>query len=224
MLHHRLAPLLVIILLGTVACKKEQTDTLKCKETITLTHAPMSVAFPLDYLPARPGSWWTYSDGSTITTSATYIRSMIYDNGWDGNSGLTYCCPRTVLWLPTYNGAPLYGYTRMLGGSAGSYGGTCCQQLLSEKLGDVYRWGGNHYGRTTLKTMAVDTTLTLASGTAYADCIMVKRVEGIASNYFDQANTYYLTFYAPGVGMVKEEFVSTSGAWVRELVDHWIAP
>lgn len=104
-----------------------------------------------------------------------------------------------------------------------TWSGSCCERLLSENLGDVYYWGGDHYGRTRLRTMAVDTTITLSSGIAYTGVVMVKRVNGIAANYFNTTHTYTLTFYAPDVGLVKEVRVAWPDTITRELTDHWIA-
>ena len=123
--------------------------------------------------------------------------------------------------MPTYDGYKLFGYVRMRPEAHGG-DGVCNEQLLSEGSGDVYRWGGSHYGRTTLRTMTTDTTITLSSGVSYAGCIMVKRVDGIQSNYFNTTTQYNLTFYAPNVGLVKEVQVYWPDTTIRELIDHQI--
>lgn len=206
-----------------MACTKDGSNEDACNEPTDVPQALNSIVAPSRFLPAYPGSWWSYSDGSTISTSANYVTSGVLSGNWDANHGVDRCCMVAVLKLPVYDGLPLYGYVRMRADAPSTSYGSCCERLLSENLGEVYYWGGDHYGRTRLKTMAVDTTITLSSGVSYSGVIMVKYVEGIEANYFNTAHHYALTFYAPDVGLVKEVRVSVPDTTVRELTGHWIA-
>ncbi len=208
---------------SVLACSKDGSDEEACNEPTDVPETMNSIVEPSRFLPAYPGSWWHYSDGSVISTADTYTRSAVLSNNWDPNHGVDRCCIPAALKLPIYDGLPLYGYVRMRADAPSTLSGSCCERLLSENLGEVYRWGGDHYGRTQLKTMAIDTTITLSSGIAYTSVIMVKRVNGIAANYFNTTHTYTLTFYAPDVGLVKEVRVAWPDTTTRELTDHWIA-
>ncbi len=212
----------MLFLLLLAACSKDDVEGEGCNEPTALKHLPRSTVAPSKYLPAYPGSWWTYSDGSQISTGPAYEMRAVLSTNWDPNHGIDRCCPIAILRLPIYDGLPLYGYTLMRQDAPDTHG-SCCERLLSETLGDVYYWGGTHYGRTKLRTMAIDTTITLTSGTSYMHCIMVKGVGGIYANYFNNTGTYKLTFYAPDIGLVKEVYIAGQDTTVRELTDHWIA-
>ena len=194
-----------------------------CNELIQVSGAELSYAAPLRYLPAHPGSWWRYSDSSMITTSSNYSPAGAPSTAWDANHGVEYCCTERMLYMPMYDGHSLYGYVRMRPDASGANGSACHEQLLSEHVGDRYKWGGSHYGRTEGRTMVTDTTIVLANGDIYQPCIMVKMVGGIASNYFDITPTYVLYFYARDVGLVKEVHVNSGNATTIELADHFIA-
>ncbi|HEY0977630.1 MAG TPA: hypothetical protein VGE21_09180 [Flavobacteriales bacterium] len=212
-----------LLLLLFPSCSKDTGEDVSCNEVTPALFPAMATVEPAPYLPAFPGSWWAYSDGSMITTGPGYVASPVLSTNWDPNHGVDRCCASGVARLPIYGGLPLYGYLRMRPDAPSTVDGSCCERLLSTTEGDVYHWGGIHYGRTELRTMRTDTTLVLASGATYTACIMVKCVQGIAANYFDIATTYDLTFYAPGVGLVKEVKHVGADTMVRELTDHWIA-
>ena len=212
-----LGPLLLVGLL--LGCYKDR-DEPGCNEPSPyLGHQPMV----LPYLPATPGSWWHYSDGHVINTNSSFSLQPVLSTSWDPNRGVAYCCTEGTAYMCLYDGHPLYGYVSMHAEARGTSGETCNERLLSEDRGDSYSWGGSHYGRTLGRTIATDTAVTLSDGTTYSPCLIVKRVPGIASNYFDIAGDYTLEWYARDVGLVKSvRYAHHDLASERELTAYHI--
>lgn len=202
-------------------CRKS-SESIDCNERVVVPDANFSVPGPLSYLPAFPGSWWRYSDNSTKRVEDTRQVYPILSTSWDNNHGVVACCVEKNLVLPIYDGYGLYGYTRMRPDAGGS-NAACSEVLLSETVGEIFRWGGNHYGRTTMKTLAVGLSITLSDSSVYTPCVLMKRVEGIGSNYFDDWPSYTLEWYARGVGLVRIcEHRSPNDSTIIELVDYRI--
>lgn len=84
--------------------------------------------------------------------------------------------------------------------------------------------GGSHYGRTKSRTILVGASVTLGSGATYSPCVVVKRVEGLNANYFDQSSWFTLEWYARDVGLVRRiKRLSTTDSVVVDLIAHYIA-
>jgi hypothetical protein len=208
-----------LLLLFFVACGQEK-DEPNCRE-FTLHDGVGPLVLP--YLPALPGSWWAYSDGHTVNTSSTLSLQPIYATYWDIQSGSVHCCYDGAAYMPLYDGVPLYGYTLMQGDPHA--GSVCNEQQLAEKRGSKFYWGGSHYGRTCSKTIATDTAITLADGTTYAPCLVMKRAFGIAGPYIDVAQDCTLDYYARGVGLVRhEQYIHHELAVQWDLTAYHIGP
>lgn len=182
-----------------VGCKKE-IDT-SCNKPSGFNVRYHEWMEPLPYLPAFPGSWWHYTDGSTITTGEEYVLSPILGTQWDPNHGSKYCCIETMAYMPIYDGRPLCQYSRMNIDASNSNNEICCEKLLSEQIGEIFHWGGSHYGRITSKIHAVDTTITLSNGTTHSPCIVV--IRDLTFPYSDPSVSEYYEVYARNVGLIK---------------------
>lgn len=212
-----------LVVLLKASCSKEGAEGQPCNQRTPVVEPFQSVIQPDSYLPAFPGSWWSYSDGRTITTSTDYELHAVLSSKWDTNHGLVGCCAERTLRLPVYDGYPLYRYTRMRYDATSVSDAVCAEVLLSESLGAEYFWGGSHYGRTKARTIAIDAQLIMASGATYSPCIVVKRVEGIAANYFDQTPRYTIEWFAKDIGLVRRvAHRPTNDSTVVDLVDYHI--
>lgn len=210
---------------GMMGCLgKGDDERPACNEEVQVLEPMFAVVEPSAYLPAFPGSWWVYSDESRVETESGYFLSTVLATSWDTNHGVVRCCEGKRLRLPVYAGYSLYGYTRIRPDASGTNGAVCSERLLSENLGDEYRWGGSHYGRTKSRTILVGASVTLGSGATYSPCVVVKRVEGLHANSFDQASRFTLEWYARDVGLVRRiNRISTTDSVVVDLIAHYIA-
>lgn len=216
----RLAFFALMAVAGAGCRKVNESPT--CNERIAVVDDGFSAPEPLPYLPALPGSWWRYSDGSIKRAEATPQLYPVMSTSWDVNRGVVGCCVEKNLVLPIYDGYGLYRYTRMRPDASGA-NAACSEVLLSENINEVFFWGGDHYGRTKVKTIAVGQSVTLSDGSVYAPCVLMKRVEGIGSNYFDAWPSYTLEWYARGVGLVRtSKYRSPGDSTIVELVDYRI--
>jgi hypothetical protein len=213
--------LLIPLLAAAIACKKKE-EAPTCNEPSGINADHMSVVEPLPYLPAYPGSWWQYSDGSVITTGENYALGPILATQWDPNHGVKYCCIETIAYLPVYDGRPLHHYSRMKMDASNTRAEICCEQILSEDLGAIFRWGGSHYGRKLSKVVAVDTTVVLASGVSYSPCIVVAR--SLQFPYSLSALDKYYEVYARDVGLIKTWKRLGPDTLISELSSYYIAP
>lgn len=201
-------------------CRKK--DVLPgCNEPSGIEVGHMELVEPLPFLPAYPGSWWQYSDGSTITTGDEYALAPILGSQWDPNHGLKYCCIEEVAYLPVYDGRPLYHYSRMKVNASQSLGEICCEKILSEQLGETFMWGGSHYGRSTSKVMSVDTTVVLTNGNSYSTCIVVARDLGFPGT--NPSMSRYYEVYARNVGLIKTWLWIGQDTIIKELDSYHIA-
>lgn len=129
------------LLLCVTSCKKEvHTPPTEVPPTSPQTNtqaAPIQTVYPSSrYLPAYPGSFWTYkgSDGSvfTITTSALYVHDSV--------NTASFTTPKYVhAMVPIYNGRPLWGvefYYYMHSGNNGLSSETVVKDSAI-KIGDI---------------------------------------------------------------------------------------
>ena len=213
--------LLILSLTATVACKKKE-EAPTCNEPSGIHASHLALVEPLPYLPAYPGSWWQYSDGSTITAGENYALAPILATQWDPNHGLKYCCLETVAYLPIYNGRPLHQYSRMVLDASQGRGEVCCEKILSEQYGEMFYWGGSHYGRKLSKVIAVDTIVALTSGVSYSPCIVIAR--SLRFPYSTSALDQYYEVYARNVGLIKTWERNGPDTVIKELESYSIAP
>ena len=170
---------------------------------------------PKPYLPAYPGSYWQYSDGSIIETGNNYERAEIFKHIFNGNQ--TECESIETANFPIYDNAYLKEYT-MYKNLAG--GGCFNKILLSENLGDEFLTSTSS-ANSVLRVVAVDTTIVLPNGKTYNQVIQTHYLEGPYPREYHE-------FFAKDIGFIGR-YVIQDGPdtthfpeWDRYLVSHLI--
>ncbi len=195
----------LMAILGGISCRKEESKT-HC------TDWPAGTVFePLPYLPAYPGSTWTYVDTNGVvtvqSTSETYMPHQ-FDQSM---------CRTELAWVPVWNGRYLYGYETPRTSEYYTHPVYLSRLLADAPVG--YRWvtsywQGNYWAR---EVTARDTSI-VVQGTTYTDVLVIAQLSGDGSSY----DAYEWSYYARDVGLVRVDKLHYGVVTVLELVDHHI--
>lgn len=193
-----------------ISCRKEETKA-HCTEWGAGT-----VFEPLPYLPAYPGSTWTYVDTNGVTsvqrTSENYMPHQFERS----------TCTTQIAWVPVWNGRYLYGYRTPITSEYYTHPTSLSSLLVDAPAGYLWvvqYWQGNYWAR---EVTARDTNI-VVQGTTYSDVLVIAELYGDGTNY--HASSW--SFYARDIGLVrvdKRRYTDTGSDTVAvlELVDHYI--
>lgn len=188
-------------------------------DSVTVT-MQLDTIFPSSYIPAYPGSYWKYSDGTSISTDSVYRKAAILTT----SGPFARSCHKTgIAFLPSYNGSLLSGYTSM----NESYT-PCTTLLISETEETEWTAGetgwtvvGDQYGGVYAKMLAVDTTITLRNGDTYTECIVIREWY---EKYGGEQGVERFLCYAKNVGRLATYHVMNPDTAIGiELVEYYIA-
>lgn len=178
--------------------------------------------FPSEYIPAYPGSWWKYSDGSEIKAGKYTLYSLerVRKNDLCGIDNLSLVTKKDSCY------APLYGRTQLFGtyGISSQYG--LCFLVPLVDLDDQKE---EHFVRRYEDKVdyyfdeSLDTAVSI-NGQIYEKARTTKHYlkEGGAPSWLiDSSYTRYI--YAPGVGLIRKE-IKRFGSPIKQvdLIDYHI--
>ncbi len=182
---------LTILLILLISCKKEKQESYK-------------TIYPLPYLPVFPGSSWTYinMDGDTVsqTTSSEYQLNSY-------SSYALYGSKTDPVYVPFWNGEPVYGYSSPKETTTGAFEGyeRGLSQIgyLSETLGQGWGIGYSQYGGSSRIVSNIDTSITINSIT-FNHVITVNDWSYIM---FVNPRLTKINYYAKDVGLIKQDIL-----------------
>jgi len=175
--------------------------------------APLTTFYPLPYLPAYPGSSWTYADANgnvkVISTGSAYEGRIIDCDPEDCTSNLAF--------VPIWNGAPLYGYSTL---SISSRSCSLVPLLQEAPVGTTWNtvyppWQGYSAERVII---ALDTNM-VVRGVNYTHVI------GVADKDYNGSTTHTNAwrYYAKDIGVIREDLrMGTDSILTYELVSYTI--
>lgn len=178
--------------------------------------------FPSEYIPAYPGSWWKYSDGSEITAGDYTLCDdkgrTEFDDCAIGNINLV--TERKSFYVPMYNHSALFDHYGTFPRS-----GNChlvplvdLDNRKDEHFIQTYEGNSTYHFDESL-----DTTVTI-SGIVFTQVKATKRYDRNSrtpKDFLDSAFTR--TLYAPGVGLIRKE-IKRFGSPIKQvdLIDYHI--
>ena len=193
-----------LILFLVQSCTKENSSPHKYK-----------TIYPLQYLPAYPGSWWKYVDGkgrtSIIETEPNYELDY-YEN-------LSYYSD--TFYVPIYNTIPLWGYEAHTGpqikGTTYPF-----SLILSDTMpvGSAWTISYNTSSGVGRSIYATDTTIIIGSTKYYPTIVVLE--------FYTAGPPFPLKrfkrYYTKDIGMVREDIydIPDSSYNVREITDYHI--
>lgn len=170
---------------------------------------------PLDYLPAYPGSYWTYTNGQRIITANNYVEHQYL-------LGVTSTEMSDVKKVPVYDGKYLYEYEITQASTQFPL-----KKLLQEETGDAWQVNLINGQKIMRKTIATGDTLFIDQlGTAAADTFLnvIQVVEYVDSLSAD--NWYLKEYYAKNIGLIRTEidnpFDTLPAIIEKEIIDYHI--
>jgi hypothetical protein len=183
--------LTLVLFLVLFSCRKKDKEIETVIKTDTIK--------PLSYLPVYPGSYWTYSNGDTYTTSTSYLKDAYQYQGSSQTSDPVY--------VPFYNGVPVWGYrmhTAMVKNGLGSYDPFVT--VISETLpvGALWTVAQEYHTATRAHIIAKDTIITISGKDYYPTIVLYYDVtsdRGGAPVTLPTMRRYYTR----DIGLVKEE-------------------
>lgn len=172
------------------------------------------------YIPAWPGSYWTYVDlnGTETTVVAGDWHLLSNYHPYSAPDDTSHCC-----WIPTYDGRLLKGYLQSYGNGMPGPNQSLWKELLPDPVVDGAHWWSHtdapevhYYG----DILTVDSTVTV-NGIVYDNVV-------VASIHYElfPPNSGYRTlyFYACDVGLIRRMYIQDAViAWQEDLIDHYIA-
>lgn len=159
--------------------------------------------FPGCYIPAWPGSYWTYLDQDGIETTITAGDWHLLSNyhPYSAPNDTSHCC-----WVPTFNGDIMHGYLVRFGNGMPGPNSSLWKRLLPDSIYD-----GAHYSSYIQEPetqyngdiLTVDSTVTV-NGVVYHDVV-------VASIHYELLPplgfAYTLYFYVCDVGLIRSIYV-----------------
>lgn len=196
--------LAAIILLSS--CSKENDD--HCPG---FDWPPMTILQPGPYLPAYPGSSWTYADANgnvkVISTGSGY-EGRIIDCELGG-------CTSNLVFVPIWNGEALYGYSTLYNSHS-----ACFMAPLLKEAPVGTSWSTMHpwQGYSTDREIIVSDTSMVVRGVNYTHVI------GVADRQYNGSITHTAwRYYAKDIGIIREDLrIGTDSILTYELVSYSI--
>lgn len=192
--------LFLLLMLLLSSCKKKQ-DTKSQVAPSPPAQTKFDTIKPLPYFPVYPGSYWKYSDGTTFTTSLTYVKAA-YQYNYLNSQGNSQTYISSTVYVPLYNNSPFWGYKhyspyRVL------FGDSPLVPILTDSafVGNSWTTGygdDNNYYYSRVK--AVNDTVQIL-GVNYYPTIVIE-------DFFvpNMANHHVSTeYYVKGIGLMKTE-------------------
>ena len=138
-------------------------------------------------LPVYPGSYWEYSNGNVIRVGNDYELVEIFQSHLNFGTRNVTCTSLETAYFPKYGNHYVKGYTRY------GIGDESCstKTLLSETLGEVVDRGASKYGRTELKVVLIDSTVTLPNNKTYENVIVTRYRKYQTGLLFNEYQYYY---------------------------------
>ena len=215
--------LLITTIAAQLSCKKTTTSVAtdeNVNEETAIVKKVIDTVKPLSYLPAFPGSFWKYSDGSKVTTSPNYVKDA---SRFRSNNKVTVL---DTVYVPLYNSIPLWGYN--------SRQETCIDwncastkpflALLSESLpvGSGWTTRVNGHDSNGNSIMAKETSISIA-GKEYSPTIVIN--ESFLPRNVSFPYLYGRKYYTKDIGLVKTESIAWATGEVTSethIVDYFI--
>lgn len=155
--------------------------------------------YPLEYLPAYPGSYWIYNNGDQIVTSSSYVLHSY-------QSSLSSLETTEEVYVPMYDGEYLYEYT--ITQNSTEYP---VKKLLEETVGGNPWMVSDFNGEPTMRAVTKSLDSIIISFPPYADpmdSILVFKDVLVVVEYVDslgEDNWNLKEYYAKDVGLVRVE-------------------
>ena len=216
---------MIICFLGFCSCKKE-CDSANPPVSATST----DTVYPDPYFPAYPGSWWTYSDSSSITIDANWFDHVIKADGNPDKHGCPtqiehhHFVPKTNDDFVIYGGVIKKLSYNMTAAGVWEYQDTGYEISLfpTPTDGSIFSEGYGRSWRTFYESL--DSVVTPA-GTFYDILGFTEHVESYGSDHAWHDVSWDTIYYAKYVGIVRQ----TTTLWninspseTRELTSFFI--
>lgn len=205
-----------------VSCKKKN---IAAEAPVTQAPSPLQAepvydtVKPLSYFPVYPGSYWTYSDNYTYTTSPTYKLDS-YCVTFNNSTG-EYTVKSA--YVPFYMGKPIWGYQVHDEQQFTQNPPIRFQWVISETI-DAWQVSAVSHHLFFAEVIARDTTITI-SGVNYYPTIAVQYTHKYT--YPSPGSPIFLgsrAYYTKDIGLVKTEKFNEDGTLSGEnhIVSYFI--
>ncbi len=191
----------------TLGCSKEEDD--HCPG---FDWAPLTIFYPGPYLPAYPGSSWTYQDANgnvKVVSTASGYEGRIIDCDLGG-------CTSNMAFVPIWNGQALYGYSTLYNSHSACFMAPLLKEApVGTSWNTMYPWQGYSIQRVIIQS---DTSM-IIRGVNYTDVI------GVADNEYNGQfiKTNAWRYYAKDIGIIREDLrKGTDSILTYELVSYSI--
>lgn len=222
--------LFVALLLLTFSCKKTK-DTPKEEQHVgeqqVVTSNPPIIPPPkkidtiklLPYIPAYPGSYWTYSDGSKIVTAANYQKDVYSITSlYDKYTSDTF-------YVAQYDNAPLWGYRAHKESQISTYGNPTqpLVRIISDSLPVGSTWLTRYFSHNSnWSAITAKDSSVVISGNIYFPTIVLSHFDNFNNG---PSSLIGRSYYTRDIGLVKYETLSRSTGSIisqKVLVDYFI--
>lgn len=208
----------IILITLSPSCKKH-FDVPKQPEQLNPAVAAakkIDTVKPFRYLPAWPGSYWKYSDGSGLNTSKEYVKDVysVYSSSSVYKSDTFY--------VPLYNNKPLWGYMIHDESKFVTVPNTPFVRILSDSMEAGENWNTQFKNHELHWSTITDTELSISiDGKIYFPTIAISHSWRYNTG---RVFTTGKSYYTKDIGLVKFETFNDSGAVISEfhLVDYFI--
>ncbi|MBL8000599.1 MAG: hypothetical protein JNL05_01440 [Flavobacteriales bacterium] len=208
------------MLVMTVGCQKDAPINVGAASNGPGSFGGWDTIFPGCYLPAWPGSYWTYQrlDGTDTTIVAGNWHLLANYHPYNAPDDTSHCC-----WIPTYGAEFLKGYWMTFGNGMPGPNDSQWRCLLPDSI-----YPGAHYASYVQAPethyvgdiLTVDSTVTV-NGVVYQDVVVTSIHYELLS---PDSCPRTLNFYACGVGMIRSMVYDLNEVVIRQedLIDHQI--
>lgn len=227
-------------LVGIMACEEEEIPIVEeeepevvepCDTTFILNYS-FDTIYPSEYLMYYPGSWWSYSNGTTKTCTEWKAVSIALTT----KVGNCVTVNEDMHILPHGNFGVISNIFNV--SSYSNFATTHYSQIIGINLGDTFFNTGyfanqdsddnsHSYNRTTRKYSNHFDTLTV-QGRLYFDVMQITQTFKIEYGHWGGSGPWDsdTLYYARGVGLIKviDGSLASPAFTVSELTDHFIAP
>lgn len=210
----------IILITLSPSCKKNHDAPAEPtpQTPVITTQKEIDTIMPRPYLPVYPGSYWKYSDNSTHSTSAAYVKDAYH-------TVVNYkVVTSDTAYVPVYEGMFVWGYLNHRE-HAITFSENPFVTIIDERLSVGNSWTVDFAGHsgTSASIIAIDSTLVI-DGKNYFPTIAIYYTYNANTANNSRSFPRKIEYYTKDIGLVKQELLNDSGTVISEfhLVDYFI--